>query len=671
MLEKKQLALICLFLTAITLAVFWQLHSCDFIHFDDSAYVTTNQKVQTGVTLEGIRWAFTSGHAANWHPVTWISHMLDVQFFGLDPRFHHFTNLFLHLINTLLLFLVLHRMTKTIWRSAFVAAIFALHPLHVESVAWVAERKDVLSAFFWMLTLYAYALYVENRGLKRYLAVIGSFALGLMAKPMLVTLPFVLLLLDFWPLRRFTPADTVREVPTAATGNETANDASRKKSKRKHLAKEVKSEEEAARAKVFRPTILPLVREKMPLFALSALSCAVTFLVQQKGGAVVATQSLPLLLRIENALVSYVGYLAKFIWPNDLAILYPHPSFLPLWEVLGAALILAGITLTVIWKARSCPFLLSGWFWYTGALVPVIGIVQVGHQAMADRYTYIPMIGLLIMAGWGIPETVKRWSRGRYVLIASFALYLSWIIPLTWTQVGYWRSSFSLFDHTLEVTDNNWLIYNNRGVAYKEIGNLPRAFADFERAIAINPVSAVAFYNRGVAFSSLGNHARAVEDFDRALEIDPRYSLAYNYRGIARQAIGDPVGAIEDFGTAVRLDPTNAEAYANRGAARDTLGDHEMAIRDLNRAIELNPGFALAYNNRGIAYNGMGDYARAIEDYSKAIAISPEYAGAFYNRGLAHGLLGNSQQAVEDFRKAAGLGLESARKFLRGKGLDW
>lgn len=278
MLEKKQLALICLFLTAITLAVFWQLHSCDFIHFDDSAYVTTNQKVQAGVTLEGIRWAFTSGHAANWHPVTWISHMLDVQFFGLDPRFHHFTNLFLHLINTQLLFLVLHRMTKTIWRSAFVAAIFALHPLHVESVAWVAERKDVLSAFFWMLTLYAYALYVENRGLKRYLAVIGSFALGLMAKPMLVTLPFVLLLLDFWPLRRFTPADTVREIPTAATGNETANDASRKKSKRKHLAKEVKSEEEAARAKVFRPTILPLVREKMPLFALSALSCAVTFL---------------------------------------------------------------------------------------------------------------------------------------------------------------------------------------------------------------------------------------------------------------------------------------------------------------------------------------------------------------------------------------------------------
>ncbi len=478
-----------------------------------------------------------------------------------------------------------------------------------------------------------------------------------------------MLLLDFWPLQRFKLTETSLTAPAAATGDASA-ERGRKTSKKKHAATpHVKDREKPARAATPWQTVFSLVREKAPLFALSALSSIVTYLVQQKGGAVVATDASPLVLRVENALVSYVAYIGKFIWPADLAILYPHPRHLPAWEVLGAVFILAAFTLLAVRKAGAFPFLTTGWFWFAGTLVPVIGIVQVGHQAMADRYIYIPMIGLLIVAAWGIPELAGKWNRGRYAAAAAAVLCLSCLLPVTWTQVGYWRDSFSLFDHTLEVTRYNWLIHNNRGVAYKEIGDLPRAFADFERAIEINPRSAVPFYNRGVAFSSLGNHARAIEDLNRAIEIDPQYSAAYNYRGIACLAMGSPAPAIADFDRAIAIDPQNAEAYANRGAARDTLGEHMPAIQDLNRAIELNPGFALAYNNRGIAYSSLGRHERAIDDYSKAAAIDPGYAEAFYNRALARIVLGDNQHALEDFRKAAGLGLESAGKYLRNKGI--
>ena len=356
--KKKQLIAIYLFLTAASLLAYWQVIQCDFINFDDPAYVTENIHIRHGITMAAIRWAFTTGYAANWHPLTWMSHMLDVQLFGLNPRWHHLTNLLFHIGNTLLLFFVFHRMTKAPWQSAFVAALFALHPFHVESVAWVAERKDVLSAFFWMLTMAAYIYYVERPSLLRYSAVLVFFIFGLMAKPMLVTLPFVLLLLDYWPLRRLQGAGSGQGIPQSFA---------------------------------FRPLLL----EKLPLFALAALSCIVTYIVHREGGAVRSFEAFSPGVRIANAVVCYVIYAGKAIWPNDLAVFYPHPGAWPLWQVMGAVLLFGVITLTVIRTAKRFPYLTFGWLWFAVTLVPVIGIVQVGRQAMADRYTYIPLIGAI------------------------------------------------------------------------------------------------------------------------------------------------------------------------------------------------------------------------------------------------------------------------------------
>ena len=414
-------------------------------------YVFENHHIQNGITGNGIRWAFTTGHAANWHPLTWISHMLDVQFFGLNPQWHHLTNLLFHIANVLLLFFVLHRMTKALWQSAFVAALFALHPLHVESVAWVAERKDVLSTFFWMLTLVAYGYYAERPRLKSYLAVIAFFALGLMAKPMLVTLPFVLLLLDYWPLERFAKVNRFRQFERKLTAPFL------------HAGKKEKRETPQKSPSKYRnrQTIIPMDIDsssgsgKNPPLCPAILSCTATYIAQNKGGAVAPIEIYTLGIRIANALVSYLIYITKMIWPDNLAVFYPHPGMLPFWQCSGL-LLLAAVTFAVFRTAKRFPYLPVGWLWFTGTLVPVIGIVQVGGQAMADRYTYIPSIGLFIMAAWGIPGIFKKRRYGKEILAASSALCLPCLFVLTVIQVGYWRDSVTLFDHALNVTENNY-----------------------------------------------------------------------------------------------------------------------------------------------------------------------------------------------------------------------
>jgi hypothetical protein len=468
MLKNKQIPAICLFIAAAALIAFWRLNQCDFINYDDSVYVTDNIHVKSGLTPGSIRWAFTTGHAANWHPVTWMSHMLDVQLFGLKPRWHHLTNLLFHIANTLLLFFVFHRMTKAPWKSAFVAALFALHPLHVESVAWVAERKDVLSTFFWMLTMGAYIHYVEHRtedgrpktedggrktedgghpssflrppsSVLRYLAVLIFFALGLMAKPMLLTLPFVLLLLDYWPLQRLEPKKSPQEIRTEASeqglgaqgsGKRTPLSATKRKGKspkmrtgqdiaqssspRKSLVRGLvtpKVSNPGPQSSVLSPqssALHPLLREKIPLFALAALSCIVTYIVQQKGGAVGSIEMLSPGVRIANAFVSYIICIGKTIWPINPAVYYPHPRSLPLWQALGAVLLLIAVTISVIRTAKRLPYLTMGWLWFTGTLVPVIGIVQVGGQAMADRYTYSPPDRLVRHGGVGHSGTLEK-----------------------------------------------------------------------------------------------------------------------------------------------------------------------------------------------------------------------------------------------------------------------
>jgi hypothetical protein len=537
--------LICLALAVLTVITFWSLKDCGFINLDDDLYVYENAYVQSGLNWNSIGQAFSSelmetgGH---WHPLTWLSLMLDHQIFGLNPQGYHLVNLLFHVLNTLLLFLVLRRMTKTLWPSAFVACLFAIHPLHVESVAWITERKDVLSTFFWMLTLGAYSYYVENRGLRRYFLVLLFFALGLMAKPMLITLPFVLLLLDYWPLQRFRGIQSNHKIQPEVLKSETS-DKQKKKSKKKQAVKETLEVKKTADPEYKWSLIHPLLWEKVPLFVLAILSSILTYIAQQNRGLVMSFEEFPLGVRMGNAFISYIAYIGKMIWPSNLAVLYPHSGLLLPWQVLGSVFLLIAITLAVIWRAKRFPYLATGWLWYIGTLVPVIGIVQVASQAMADRFTYIPLIGLFIMVAWGVPDLLKKWKYRKEILVALSALSILCLSIITWTQVGYWQNSITLYDHSLKVTDNNMFIYYNRGFYYHNLGNYRQAIEDYNRAIEIKPGYAWAYLNRGNAYNLLGNYKKAIENFDRAIEIKPGFALAYNNRGGAYLMLGN-----KDFG---------------------------------------------------------------------------------------------------------------------------
>src|SRR5664280_1181023 len=631
--------LICLALAILTVITFWSLKDCGFINLDDNIYVYENASVQSGLNWNSIGQAFSSEltKVGHWHPLTWLSWMLDYQIFGLNPQGFHLVNLLFHVMNTLLLFLILRRMTTNLWPSAFVAALFAIHPLHVESVAWIAERKDVLSTFFWMLTLGAYSYYVESPGFRRYCFVFLFFALGLMAKPMLVTLPFVLLLLDYWPLRRFQERRQDQKVQTEKSKLLTS-DKKKKKSKKNDVVtvKETLEVKKPADPEYKWSLIYPLLWEKVPLFVLVILSSLATYMAAQSAGAVTSIEKLPLGVRIGNAFVSYIAYIGKMIWPSNLAVFYPYPKGLILWQVIGSVLLLIAITLVVIWRAKKSPYLATGWLWYAGTLVPVIGIVQAGVQAMADRYTYISLIGLFIMVAWGLPELLKKWKYRKEILFTASALIILCLSIITWTQVGYWQNSISLFDHTLKVTDNNWFTYSSRGNTYYALGNYQQALDDYDRAIEIKPGYAMAYNNRGNAYNVLGNYSQAIEDYGRAIEIKPGY----------------------------------AEAYYNRGTSYNSIGNYQQAIADLKRAIEIKPVYPEAYINRGFAYKGLGNYQQAIEDYGRAIDTKPDYAYAYLNRSAAYARLGKNDMAVNDLKTAAKLGDENAKKLLRSKGIN-
>jgi protein O-mannosyl-transferase len=558
--------LICLALTIIMVITFWSLKDCGFINFDDPDYVYENAYVQSGLKWNSIRQAFSFSSelveiSVNWFPLTWLSLMLDYQIFGLNPQGFHLTNLLFHVLNTILLFLIFHRMTKTLWPSAFVAALFAIHPLHVESVAWITERKDVLSTFFWMLTMGAYSYYVEHREFRRYFFVLLFFVFGLMSKPMLVTLPFVLLLLDYWPLKRF---------------------------------QEIKPDHKVQPEELKKPSdsgykwslIYPLILEKVPFFILAILSSIVTYIAQQKGGAV-HSEAIPLGVRIGNAFVSYITYIGKMIWPINLAVFYPHPEVLIFWQVWGAVFLIISITSAVIWIVKKIPYLVTGWFWYVGTLVPVIGIVQAGGQAMADRYTYIPLIGLFIMVAWGIPDLLKKWNHRKEILLVSSVLSILCLSIITWTQVCYWQNSITLLDHTLNITDHNWLIYLNRGNAYAGLGNYGQAIDDYSKAIEIKPYYIEAYNDRGLVYNALGNYNQAIQDYDRAIEINPVYADAYNNRGIVYSHLGNYKQAIEDYSRVIEINPKLAKAYNNRGLVYLTHGDKKSGCYDARKAYEL------------------------------------------------------------------------------------
>lgn len=502
--------LIGLALALATLLAYGQVKDHRFITWDDDHYVTENPMVKAGLCREGVTWAFTATHAANWHPLTWLSLMLDCEIYGFQPRGPHLTNLFFHLANTVLWFLFFARVTGNLWPSALVAALFALHPLHVESVAWVAERKDVLSTFLWVATLLAYAWYVKRPGLKRYLPIPILLALGLMAKPMLVTLPLVLLLLDYWPLGRF-PAGPPLAGPGAGAGRV----------------------QPLSRAWVY----WPLIREKLPLLALSALSGVVTVVAQKRDGAVWSLTHLPVSERLANALVAYVKYLVKMFWPFPMVFFYPF-SRVPGWQAAGAGLVLLGVSAVVVWGARRYPYLTVGWLWYLGTLVPVIGLVQVGGQVLADRYTYVPFIGLFIMVAWGARDLTARWRHQQIYLSAAAGVVLLACFLTTRVQVGYWRDSESLFRHALKVNGNNYMACNNLGMALSNQARFPEAISMFSRCIRLKPSYAHAYNNLGVAYARQGKLPQAMEFYQKAIQVNPRVPVFYNNLALVYQQQG-------------------------------------------------------------------------------------------------------------------------------------
>ncbi|MFH1580990.1 MAG: tetratricopeptide repeat protein, partial [Pseudomonadota bacterium] len=570
---------VCLFLVLTVLAVYWQVGDHEFVNYDDNDYITENQHVQAGLTLKSIAWAFTSTHASNWHPLTWLSHMLDCQIYGLNPGGHHFTSVLFHTLNSILLFLVFKRMTGAFWKSAFVAALFALHPLHVESVAWASERKDVLSTFFWMLTMGAYILYVKNPGIKKYLLTVLLFALGLMAKPMLITLPFVLLLLDYWPLGRFNKWSLA----------------------------------------------YPLVREKIPLFVLAAVSSVVTFFVQQSGGAVRSLDVLPLFVRISNALVSYISYIVKMVLPYNLAVLYPHPKDFPMWQVAGACLLLVFISFMAIRTVRRHPYFAVGWLWYLGTLVPVIGLVQVGLQSMADRYTYIPLTGIFIIIAWGISDLAAGW-RYRYkkeTLAAASAVLMLILMVATWFQLRHWTNSITLFSHAINVTENNSVAHNNLGSAFADQGKASETIKHYIEALRIDPMYADAHYNLGNAFVRQGRISEAIKHYTEALCINPVDADAHNNLGNVLADQGRIPEAIKYYAEALRIRPNYAKAHNNLGnvlAGRNKLSE---AIVHYTEALRINPDFAEAQSNLKNVSAFLNEIDEAVKRFQELLEVSP------------------------------------------------
>jgi protein O-mannosyl-transferase len=648
---------LALLVAAATLAVYAQVWHYDFVVYDDPTYVTANEHVRAGLTWSGLVWAFTAIHDANWFPLTWMSHMADVQWFGLHAGSHHLTNVLMHAASAVLLFAALRRMTGQRWPSALAAALFALHPLHVESVAWVAERKDVLSGLFWMVTLHGYAYYVGRPGRWRYLLVAAPFALGLLSKPMVVTLPFVLLLLDAWPLRRL-------RFEWGATG----------------LAR--------------------LLREKLPLLLLSAAIAVATWVAQDAGGAVVGLGRLPFGSRAANALVSYAAYIVSFLLPARLAAFYPFPSAIPWWQVGLSVAALVALSALVWRRATASPYLAVGWCWYVGTLVPVIGLVQVGSQARADRYTYLPGIGLSIMLAWGMAELAGRWPRARVWMAVLGAALPTACIALTWTQAQVWRNSETLFRHALAATADNYVATDGLGVVLGTQGRTEDAIALFEEAVRIKPDYAQSRANLGAALLGQGRAADALPHLLQAVRLNPTLREALVNLAACHRELGQTAEAAAAYEEVVRRQPDDAAAQSGlgmmlvaRGREDEGIGHLRESVRiapssadghyDLARAllglgraqeaalefsetVRLRPSFAEAHFGLASILARQGRLVEAIAEYEAALRIAPQFAGARADLGSALATAGRFDEAIAQFREALRLqpGLADAERNL-------
>ncbi len=589
--ERRRTLFISLLLFLATLLLYTPALKNGFVNYDDPDYVTSNPRVLQGLSWSNVRWAMTATVQANWHPLTWMSHMLDVQLFGLDPHGHHLHNILLHGCNVVLLFLLFRKVTGAAWRSALVAALFAVHPLNVECVAWIAERKSLLAMLFLLLTFLAYNWYVRKRSLVRYTLVLVLFALGLAAKPMVVTLPLLLLLWDYWPLGRAS-TESVSESGLSWTY---------------------------------------LVVEKVPLFFLSAASACVTVYAQANGGALGNTQALPLSQRFDNAIVSYLVYVLKGLWPSRLAVFYPHPEgSLPLWKVFCAAFVLVVLTALVWHFRKNRRWLLVGWLWYLVAMLPMIGIMQVGRQAMADRYAYLPFIGLFVIGVWAAAECLEGLeatdSLKATIAMATLIAYAS----LTFVQIGYWRDGYTLFTHALEVTERNGVTEANLATTLIEMGRPDLATPHLEAAEKFTPQLATPHYDLAVIRQEQGKVEIAKEEYEATLKYsgDPNQLLhAHHNLAFLLLALNDLPGAEREFTAALQMSPDKQNSLLGRGMVEFREGKMDAALADLTRASQISPSDTAQFW-LGRTYEALGDRAAATLAYQAALQMTPDMRDA-------------------------------------------
>jgi len=610
---------VCAALAAMVLVVYSQTAGFPFILLDDDSLILKNPHLRGGLTAEGVRWAFSTVMDAGWIPLVWLSRLLDVSLFGMDAGKHHLVNVLFHLLNTLLLFRVLREATGRAWESGFVAALFAVHPLHVESVAWVTERKDVLAAFFWMLSLGAYVRYAERPGIGRYGAVLLFFLLGLMSKPIMVTFPFVLLLLDYWPLGRLrTSPDSSGDLPTRY------------------------------------PPVAPgrLLLEKLPLFLFSAAISAVTYFAQKSIGAVTPIGANPLWARAGNALQSYALYLRRGIWPSDLAVFYPHPGpNLDLWKPAAAGLFLVAATTWVVRRAGTRRWLATGWFWYLGTLVPVLGLVQVGGNAMADRNAYLPMIGIYLVAAWGAGESVSRFRVPGVVTAVAASICLFALTACAWVQVGYWRGSEPLFRRALAVTEGNWLAHSLIGQIDSMAGRNEAAVAHYREALRIWPDLPEVHNGLGEVLDRMGRTEEALENFEEEVRIQPRFAPAHYNLGVVRYRIGKVREAAASFREVLAIQPDHPEAHNNLGVWLLDAGRVDEAIAHFREALAVRPAYAEAERNLGMALSRTGALGEAIDHLREAVRLRPDFVEARNNLGVLYARDGKFREAASEFRE--------------------
>ncbi|MHC4863656.1 MAG: tetratricopeptide repeat protein [Planctomycetota bacterium] len=591
----------------------------DFVKYDDDRYVTENPRVTGGITRKSVIEAFIKPHYFMWHPLTTLSHTLDCELFGLTPGGHHLTSLLLHLANIALLFWVLKRMTGALWPSAFVTAVFALHPLQVESVAWVSERKNVLSAFFWILTIGTYTLYTERQTILRLGFVILVFALCIMTKPIVVTLPLVLLLLDYWPLRRL-------QLPQRS---------------------ETAMEHRRATA------TWRLLVEKIPLFLLAGALSMATYFVSKGGGVVSGFEKLRLSSRVANAVISYLKYIEKLIWPSGLAVFYPHPAgdYSRVWAV-ACAVLLVSVTVFFLLQARRRKYLAVGWLWFLGTLVPVIGVVQAGAQARADRYMYVTMIGLLIIIVWTIKEIAAKWRPPKAVIVPAAVVVLAAATTCTRLQLGHWKSSETLFRHALDVTRNNFVMHNNYANLLTDIGRTEEAIRHFENALRLRPKSEEIHNNLANALNDLGRTDDAIKHYKRAIQLEHDFPVAhYNLAGALAEK-GDAQGAIAEYRQAITLRPKYVDAWNNLGSVLADQGQFQQAVDCYREAIELRPNFILAHGRLALALARLDRLDEALKHCRIVLKARPDDLEMHCNVGILLEKQGQIEQAIEQYRRA-------------------